>query len=297
MSRRCTHDEPGRFPIERIRAFGDGIDHSEGVAVAPDGTVYAGGEMGQIYRISDDGMRTEQFACTGGFILGITLDQRGNLYVCDKTRRELIRIDPCGQLTSIADRAPDGSRLRQPNYSVFDADGNLYLTDSGQFKGCDGMIHRIRQDGRIELFDAGPFAFPNGLAINANEDALFVIESNLDRVCRIEIKSDGTAGDRSIYCSGLAHVPDGMAFDAAGNLLVACYGLNHLYRVDPSGQVALYCQDLENYRLPTPTNLAFGGKQMDRLYVACLGARCLAVLEPVAPGMPLYSHSHLKRGL
>jgi sugar lactone lactonase YvrE len=67
--------------------------------------------------------------------------------------------------------------------------------------------------------------------------------------------------------------------------------------VDPSGQVALYCQDLENYRLPTPTNLAFGGKQMDRLYVACLGARCLAVLEPVAPGMPLYSHSHLKRGL
>ena len=38
--------------LKRASIFCDGLDHPECVAVHPDGTVWAGGEAGQIYRIS-----------------------------------------------------------------------------------------------------------------------------------------------------------------------------------------------------------------------------------------------------
>ena len=51
-----------------ISVFLDGLDHPEGVAWGPDGFIYAGGEIGQIYRINietkdvqDSEHRTPQF--------------------------------------------------------------------------------------------------------------------------------------------------------------------------------------------------------------------------------------------
>ena len=35
-----------------ISVFLDGLDHPEGVTWGPDGFIYAGGEIGQIYRIN-----------------------------------------------------------------------------------------------------------------------------------------------------------------------------------------------------------------------------------------------------
>ena len=40
------------YPVSEVRNFVTGLDHPEGIAVGLDGTLYAGGEAGQIYRIS-----------------------------------------------------------------------------------------------------------------------------------------------------------------------------------------------------------------------------------------------------
>ncbi len=45
------------YPISEVRNFI--TDHAEGVAVAREGTLYAGGEAGQVYRISPDGKKSE----------------------------------------------------------------------------------------------------------------------------------------------------------------------------------------------------------------------------------------------
>ena len=280
---------PEAYPAEKVIPFGTDIDHSEGVAVGPDGTVYAGGELGQVYRVTPDGKHTEEIACTGGFSLGITLDRHDNIYVCDLPLHTVFKIDQQGNINRFAERA--GSQdLVTPNFSVFDSEGNLYVTDSGHFKANNGLIYRFTPSGTGSVFHPGPLAFPNGATLNAAEDALFVIESNKDCVTRIEIKSDGTAGDESIFCNGLAHVPDGMAFDTNGNMYVACYGLNRIYHVDPQGQVALFCEDLENAYLRTPTNVAFGGENYDQLFVGLLGARNIGLIELNQPGMPLYAN-------
>jgi gluconolactonase len=278
-----------KYPLELVKRVGSKLDHPEGVAVSADGTIYAGGEAGQIYRIPCDGQTTTEIARTGGFTLGITQDQRDNLYTCDMVWRAVIKVEASGRLSVFADSA-DNRKFRTPNFTVFDSDGNLYLTDSGEWKQNNGLIYKITPEGKARVFHPGPFQFANGLALNSSENALFVIESNTNSISRVEIRRDGTAGETSIFCKGLENVPDGMAFDAQGNLYVGCFGLNRIYVVDPRGRVELLCEDKENATISVPTNCAFGGKDFDQLYVACMGASSIAVLDLKVKGQPLYAH-------
>ena len=71
------------YPVSEVRNFVSGLDHPEGVAVGRDGALYAGGEAGQVYRISPEGAEVKTLGNTGGFCLGITLDKEQNLYICD----------------------------------------------------------------------------------------------------------------------------------------------------------------------------------------------------------------------
>jgi sugar lactone lactonase YvrE len=139
-------------------------------------------------------------------------------------------------------------------------------------------------------FDPGPFMFANGLALNGAEDALFVIESNANRIRRVEIRRDGKARETSIFCEGLANLPDGMTFDAHENLDVDCFGLNRIYAVDPQGRVEFVCEDTENATMSVPTNCAFGGKNFDQLYFVCMGASSIAVLDLKTRSQPLYAY-------
>src|SRR5918999_3592773 len=120
----------------RGRVFFDGmltrprLDHPEGVAVHPDGSVWCGGEQGQIYRIAPDGSRLEVVASTDGFALGLAFSHTGELYACDVAYRAVFRID-IG--TGVIARFTDGGAARPfvtPNYPVVAVDGTIYVSDS-----------------------------------------------------------------------------------------------------------------------------------------------------------------------
>jgi gluconolactonase len=280
------------YPIEKVRIFAEGLDHPEGVAVARDATVYAGGEAGQVYRISPDGKKVEVFANTGGFCLGLTLDQEENLYICDPRRKAVLKVSTQGDVSVLLDEV-DGQNLIQPNFSVFDAKGTLYFSDSGDWKKTNGVIYRVSPEGKAAVFSQGPFHFANGLALDASEQYLYVVESNLNRVLRIGIRPDGTAGEAEVYAEGILSVPDGLAFDALGNLYVTTYGSSAIYRVTPDRSVALLCQDVESELLCLATNCAFGGPGFDQLLVANLGHQHLSVLDLKVKGQPLWTHRQI----
>lgn len=264
-------DQP-LLATEAFATFCEGLDHPEGLAFDDEGVLWAGGELGQVYRIDRDGSFAEM-ARLGGFCLGLTFSAAQELWVCNAGLHQLMRMDRLGRVLE-AISAVNGVPLVTPNFSVFDGAGNLYFSDSGHWDKADGCVYRLRADGATEWF-AGPFAFPNGLALSADERSLLVVESQTDAVLRIAIRDDGTAGEREIYADGLARVPDGLALDEAGNLYVMCYASDCIYRVASGGEagrrVELLAFDRDATRIARPTNGAFGGPGFEDFYVANLG--------------------------
>ena len=256
------------IPLERFRAFAEGLDHPEGLAFDADGTLWAGGELGQIYRIGPKG-RVQETCRLGGFCLGLTFSRVQELYVCNFKRHALLRLNRKGRVLDSWERC--GSRkFKTPNFSVFDSEGNLYFSDSGDWEEANSCVYRLRQNRPVEIF-AGPFAFANGLALSADERFLYVVQSTRDNVLEMEIRADGSAGRARVYASGLARVPDGMAFDAAGNLYVACYASDNMYKVSPRKKVQLLAYDPAGTMIARPTNVAFGGPNFEQIFIPNLG--------------------------
>src|SRR6478609_1372834 len=80
--------------VDQISIFADGLDHPECVAVHPDGSVWAGGEAGQIYKITDDGKTINEVANTGGFVLGIAFSPDCTwLAICDLKYKCVWKLD------------------------------------------------------------------------------------------------------------------------------------------------------------------------------------------------------------
>jgi gluconolactonase len=256
------------IPLERFRTFAEGLDHPEGLAFDADGTLWAGGELGQIYRIGAEG-GVREITCLGGFCLGLTFSRAQELYVCNLKLHTLLRLNRKGHVLDSWDRC-GGEKFKTPNFSVFDSEGNLYFSDSGDWEKANGSVYRLRKNGRVERF-AGPFAFANGLALSADERFLYVVQSTRDNVMEIEIRADGGAGKPKVYASGLARIPDGMAFDAAGNLYVTCYASDNVYKVSARGKVQLLAYDPAGTMIARPTNVAFGGANFDQMFLANLG--------------------------
>src|SRR5215207_9232017 len=185
-------ERPSLMQIDDFAPFADGLDHPEGVTVGMDGTVYAGGEAVQIYRVGFDGS-VEQIATTGGFILGLCLDGDGAIYACDLALGAVKRIGPDGAVTPYSSGAP-GRAMSVPNYPVFDAAGNLYVSDSGAWKEHGGCLFRIRPGGDTDVVGEGLEAFPNGMALHPDGSRLYVVRSTMPGVVSLALGDDGTVG-------------------------------------------------------------------------------------------------------
>ena len=261
--------------LDRFRVFAEGLDHPEGVVWGQDGFVYAGGEAGQIYRVSLAG-DVEEIAGTSGFILGLAFDADGLLYACDLDRHEVVRVDVG---TGTVERYSSGTRdvpMRTPNYPAFDDRGNLYVTDSGAWHADDGLIFKVEPGGRTDVWTREAHRFPNGCCLSLEGDALYVNESTLPGLSLVEIRDDGSAGSLQVVAE-LPYVPDGVQLAEDGTILVSCYRPDRIYRIPPSGQPDILVEDPEGTLIAGPTNVAFGGPDLDRLFVASLARWHLAV--------------------
>jgi gluconolactonase len=254
--------------IDRFEVFATGLDHPECCAFDRDGTLWAGGEAGQLYRIDSMG-KVDTIANLGGFCCGIALspDDR-ELFVC-VSGVGIVRATKNGEHRVFATHAGE-HKIVAPNYLLFDRRGRLYVTDSGNWMKRNGFLLRFTLDARGEIL-AGPMGYANGLALTADERYLFVVESDTDSILRFEIDPDDRLHPLKKYAEQVGRFPDGLALDADGNLYVCCYASDEIWRIDLNGQEILLAHDRWAIRLGRPTNLAFGGSNFDEIYVANLG--------------------------
>lgn len=211
----------------------------------------------------------------GGFVAGV-----GRAIVS-------LTLDPL-TITPIAEPEPDrdGNRF---NDAKADAAGRIFA-GSMPF-GCDrptGSFYRLDTDGRATRLEDG-YTIPNGPAIG--EGFLLHTDTALDTIFRYPLHDDGSIGARVPFIAfedGWGH-PDGMTFDADGNLWVACWGAGCVAQFDTSGA------RMRTISLPATqiTNVAFAGDALDRLFVTSAAdgvdeehGGALFVVDPGCRGLP-----------
>ena len=268
-----------------FKMFVEGLDHPECVSWGPDGFLYAGGEAGQIYRLTADGDDLTELGSTNGFVLGICLDGDGNVYACDPRNGAVMRMSPTGEVSTYSRGTSDRAFIN-PNYPVFDKAGNLYIADSGGYHEENGRIFVVRRDGATRLIDDTMVQFPNGLALNAAEDYLYVALSTLPGVARLPVSDGEVTGKGETVVELPRTVPDGLAFDVEGNLYISCYSPDIIYRLNPAGKLETLAEDWERTTLASPTNLSFGGSDRTTMFVANLGRWHLSKAEMHVAGQP-----------
>lgn len=247
-----------------------GLDHPEGLAFGPDGTLWAGGEAGQIYRIRLPKGKVELAANVGGFNLGMAFGPDGALYVCNWGLRAVIRFDPESGTHRVFAQRAGRHRLRVPNALAFGPDRRLYVTDSGDWGKPNGAVLAFDLDGRGAVW-ADRLSFPNGIAFDPSANSLLVVQTERASVVRYRILERGAAGAAAVVCRGLAHGPDGIVCGEDGSAFVACYSNSVIYRVDARGRKRIIAADQIGRVLNRPTNLAFRPGERAAIYAANLG--------------------------
>ena len=272
--------------LDRITVVTDALDHPEGIAWSPSGAIYAGGEAGQVYRVSLDGDVTI-VGTTDGFAYGVTLDASDRAYVCDFARKELVQMDAGGAVLTITNGTSERP-MRVPNFSAFGDDGTLYVTDSGGWGAAAGVIYAVAPDGTTVVWSDAVADFPNGCCLTADGTGLLVVESRARRVAHVAIGRDGRAGSVTTVAMFAGSQPDGLALAADGEtFVVGCYRPDRLYVATLSGSAEIVADDPDGVVLNQPTNVAFVGDDLSTLAISSLGGWTISTVDAGVSGLPL----------
>jgi gluconolactonase len=274
--------------LDRFEVLADDLNHPEGVAWDPlTGTVYAGGEGGEIYAVTLEG-DVEEVVSIDGSMLGLAVDGRGRVYACDAGNGEVVRFDPgSGDVTTYA-RGPGDEELDTPNACAFDAAGTLYVSCSGEDDPTNAAIVSVSPDGDAQVWSVAASLYPNGVCVDADGGGLLVVESRLPGLTRIPILADGTAGEPEPVAMLPDTEPDGVALDANGDAWVTRYRPDGLVRVTAAGEVIVAAHDPLAHVFDAPTNLAFCGNGLGLAVVANVGDTMLLAADLGVRGHPLW---------
>jgi gluconolactonase len=264
-----------------MEEIAQGIDHAEGICMAPDGSVYVSGEKGQIYRLNSDDSATEMVS-TGGWTLGLAADADGRIYACDAVRKAVLRWTPGDAAPEIWTSGTAERPMALPNWGAFAPDGSYFVSDSGGWKAQDGCLYVVRH-GRASVWTEEAREFPNGLALTPDGRELWVLESTPGRLVAFDIRRDGSAAPMRVLLDLPGSVPDGLAFAGDGSVLIACYRPDAIYRWRSDTGLEVVGEDPEGTVIAAPTNCAFVGPGLTIIMVPNLGR--WHVTRFAAPGL------------
>ena len=272
-------------PVELLIS---GYNSPEGPAFHPDGSLYFVNWLtSSIVRLDLNTGQPREFVNTGGIPAGLAFHPDGTLYVADEGDQwhGVLRVSPDGRIAPWQTHY-GGTPLNGANDLVFDSHGTLYFSDPwrSSVQNPVGGFYRAFPDGRLEQLDTG-LAFPNGVAVSGDDRTVYLAETGHNRVLRYAVGDDGSVGPRQEFAKLRgANGPDGMAFDAAGNLYVAHYGESRVDVLGPNGNEVL--------TIPVPgkgvTNVAFGGPDRRTLVISEVETGSLYRTRLSIPGQPLF---------
>ena len=290
-----------------------GCEHPEGIAASPNGLIYTAGITGNVCVYTLDGALTRIIPVAPGHaLLGELYVAGQGLYIADNdpgfAGGRVIRVDPVSG--AVTDLTP-GTPFRNTNAITQDHHGTLYVSDSFANAAGEGEIYQVSPSGGRTLWahstllaPHGPPGFgANGVAFDRTESFLYVANTSDDRILRIAVNRDGSAGAITIFADSATVVntagtpapldgADGIQFDVQGNLWICANqpAADEIQVLSPSAELfAAYGRNPGDAPMQTPASLIFHERG---LYIANLaffdpGVGKISVLGVPFTGAPI----------
>jgi len=333
------------WTLERsqIRFVGQGLQRPECILAERDGTLWAADARGGVMRIAPDGTQQfigqhadERFSSAsadtadafeakftqGTLPNGLAFAADGSLLISNFGTDCLEAMTRDGRTRTLFDRI-DGQPIGKVNFVLRDSRNRIWLTISTRVNPwTQAAASRVR-DGYIAVLDehglrvvADGFHFTNEIRLDADERWLYIVETtgpHISRMRLVESAQGVTLANREVF--GPAHLggyPDGIAFDAHGNLWCTLVMVDKLIALTPQGELrmlfddgdpaasrnlltkmdagTLTAEDMARAKgtlAPWMASITFGGPDLRTAYVGSLLGTTIPFFRSPVAGLPM----------
>ncbi|MFT3812890.1 MAG: SMP-30/gluconolactonase/LRE family protein [Acidovorax sp.] len=334
------------FVVDRtqIRYVGQDLQRPECILAEPEGTLWCADARGGVTRIAADGSQRfigqqadGRFAAsasatateleakytTGTLPNGLAFAANGDLLISNFGTDLLEVMTRDGATRVLYDRI-DGLPIGKVNFVLRDSRDRIWLTVSTRVnpwteaatrRVCDGYV-AVVENGRIRVVADG-FHFTNEVRLDAREEWLYIVETTGPWITRMRLDESDPSQvrltRREVF--GPAHLgglPDGIAFDAYGNLWCTLIMTDRLIALTPEGEVHTLLDDGDpeaSARLmarfaegtmtiadgqqskgsiaPWMASVTFGGPDLRTVYLGSLLGTSIPCFRSPVPGLPM----------
>lgn len=320
-----------------IRYIGHDLQRPECILVEPDGTLWTADARGGVVMILPDGEQmiiTQSFESDfkaapddarrfteGTLPNGLAFAENGDILISNFGTDVLEVMSRDGETKLLYDTI-DGKPIGKVNFVLRDSKNRIWLTVSTRIKNWMKAVSPNISDGYIAMADekglrivTDGLSFTNEIRLDANEEYLYIVETTGQRISRMKVAPDGSLSNREVFGPsklGRFGFPDGIAFDAFGNLWGTLVMADQIFAITPEGDFHIVLDDTNEKAglaleqafvedrvtpddmlaaggtlAPWFASVTFGGPDLMTVYVGSLrGTRIPYFRSPVA-GLPM----------
>jgi len=320
-----------------ILFIGYDLQRPECILAEPDGTLWAADARGGVVRISTDGEQkiiTQSFDATfreasddasrfteGTLPNGLAFAENGDILISNFGTDVLEVMSRDGETRLLYDNI-DGAPIGKVNFVLRDSKNRIWLTISTRIKNWMESISPNISDGYIALADekglrmvGDGFSFTNEIRLDAKEEYLYIAETTGQRISRMKVGSDGSLSNREVFGPsklGRYGFPDGIAFDAFGNLWGTLVMADQIFAISPEGDFHVLLDDTNEEAgmaleqafvedrvtpddmldaggsiAPWFASVTFGGPDLKTAYIGSLKGTRIPYFQSPVPGLPM----------
>ena len=326
------------FEIDRnaLDYVGHDLQRPECILAEPSGALWVADARGGVVRIQDGEQqiitqrRSEHFdrAATeatryleGTLPNGLAFARSGDILVSNFGTDCLELMSRDGTSRVLANSI-DGEPIGKVNFVLRDSRDRIWITVSTRVKNWMHALRTDLADGYIARYENGTFRivadgfrFTNEIRFDANEEFMYVVETTGGRITRLRVDERGNLRDREVFgpsTLGKGAWPDGIAFDAYGNLWGTLVYSDKLFVLTPEGDMRVLLDEGDPAKVdaleqafvrnnvtedllfatgqgvaPWMASVTFGGPDLRTVYIGSLKGRRIPSFRAPVAGLPM----------